>query len=185
MSKICGVAIAVMCMAITGCGDSTPIPAQSGASLPGTASTPTARAEAYAASSAAFLPISPAELANSVQISSCNVDQVNGQPANGVPLDHMGTGTLSGWAADGVTRTVPSNLRVLLLGARNFAVPAKTGELRRDVAAGTGVPAFVTSGFKVNADMDAVPVGEYRVAMLYDGGGKQLLCNTDVKLSVQ
>jgi hypothetical protein len=140
---------------------------------------------AYAATSAAFTPISPAELVHSVQVASCNVDQINGQPADGVPLDHMGTGVFSGWAADSTSQTVPSKVLVLLLGARDFAVSAGTGELRKDVAAGTGVPAFGASGFRVQADMDAVPVGEYRVAMTYAAGGKQLLCNTTVRVSVQ
>lgn len=185
MSKILGVVLtAFMYFGIAGCGDSTPLPTQASASS-ASASGPTSSAAAYTETSAAFVPIPPAELSHTVQIASCNVDQINGQPANGVPLDHMGAGTFSGWVADGSTKTVPSTLHVLLLGARDFALAAKTGKLRSDVASGTGIPAFANSGFQVNADMDGVPIGDYGVALSFERPGGTALCKPNVRVSVQ
>lgn len=115
----------------------------------------------------------------------CNLDKVSDQIADNAPVDHIGVARFSGWAADTETGMVPRKVQLILMGARDYAVEADTGGSRPDVAAGLDVPAFASSGFLVNAQMSAVPVGDYKVALVYQTSGDRLICMPNVTVSVQ
>lgn len=167
-------------LTLSGCGNAIPQAPASGIPY-----SPAAQADAPVIPNSTFVAIPDGMLSRAASTGSCGMDMVNNQPANGVPLDHAGQGVFEGWAAERETHSVPRTVWIVLTGTQDFAAPAATGVERGDVASGTGVPAFATSGFRVNVDMDAVPVGEYGVAILYSNPGKQRLCNTNVKVSVQ
>jgi hypothetical protein len=146
----------------------------------------TTMAKDYPPATTAFIGIDAKQLVRDAdRVGSCSVDTVNGQAARGAALDHLGTGSFQGWVGDRASGTVPSVVKVILIGATDYAVSAKTGLRRPDVASVTKVPAFVGSGFKVVADMSAVPIGDYRVALAYKIGDEKVICGTDASLSVQ
>lgn len=117
--------------------------------------------------------------------SSCGVDQVNNNFARGAALDHLGTALFNGWVADKATGRVPATLWLVLDGADDFYVTASTGEDRPDVATALHNSAFARSGFAVTAYLVGVPIGDYRVAIYYRIDGKEMMCPTNVTVSVQ
>lgn len=176
--------LAILMGALLGCGNSVPDRQASAAN----SEAKRTAAQRYAGSSTEFAEVSPQDLSQALRIGSCNVDLVNGQRAFlGVPLDHTGMAILDGWAADGSgTNAVPRVVRVVLTGATgDFAVSARTGITRADVVSGTGDPAYANSGFKVKADMDGVPVGDYGVGILMQDAGVSRYCTTKARVSVQ
>src|SRR6185437_16987145 len=102
---------------------------------------PAAEADAPVIPYSAFGAISNATLSRAALTGGCGLDEVNSQPADGVPLDHTGQGVFEGWAAEHETRSVPRTIWIVLVGAQDFAARTSTGVERDDVASGTGVPA--------------------------------------------
>lgn len=133
-----------------------------------------------------FEPITAGELAKAKQVGDCNVDSVNGQVAsNGAPLDHQGTGQFSGWLGDRASGKTPPDFQLVLTGASDYAVKGTTGASRPDVASATGMPGFATSGYQLNANMSAVPVGSYGVTLVYQIKGEPMACATKVHVTVE
>lgn len=117
--------------------------------------------------------------------SNCGVDQVNNNFARGAALDHLGTALFDGWVGDKTTGKIPATLWLALDGADDFYVTASTGKDRPDVAAALHNPAFARSGFEVTAYLIGVPVGDYRVTIYYRIEGREMVCPTNVTVSVQ
>lgn len=133
-----------------------------------------------------FEPVVASEFAKAKRVGDCNVDKVNGQVTNtAAPLDRRGTGQFIGWLGDRASGKVPPAFQLILTGARDYAVKGDTGASRPDVASGTGVKAFATSGYQLNAALPAVPVGSYGITLVYHMGGAQFACATNVHVSVQ
>lgn len=133
-----------------------------------------------------FEPVAASEFANAKQVGDCNVDQVNGQVTSTLAaLDHRGTGQFIGWLGDRASGKVPPSFQLILTGARDYAVKGETGKFRPDVASGSGVKAFATSGYQLNAVMSDVGIGSYGVTLVYAMGGVQVACVTNVHVAVQ
>lgn len=98
---------------------------------------------------------------------NCSLDAISWRPAPGaVVLDHHANVEFQGWAADNALG-VPEKITFLLIGSGGtFAVAGATGQQRTDVAAARKNPAFVKSGYAVDADLNDVPQGEYLAALL-------------------
>lgn len=158
---------------------------------PPDSSTLNASAVATAASSqtpvsGSFERISHDEFAHAEQVGDCNVDTVNGLVASsGAPLDHRGTGEFAGWVGDRASKQVPPTFKLVLTGAQDFAAQGTTGVARPDVASATGVPAFATAGYQMNASVAGVPVGKYGITVVYSVQGKQMACATKVQVTVE
>lgn len=183
--------VAVLPLALAGCGNSTPLPSSAPATAPASngpaASTHAAPAAVASAPAAgAFAEIDAAMLQRPARATAnCNLDAVDGKQAGSAPVPHAGSAVFSGWAGDTVTGTVPKDVQLVLVGARDYAVTTPTGQPRGDVAAAQQLAAFATSGYVVKANLAAVPPGDYGVTLLYSVAGQALRCATTVKLSVQ
>lgn len=174
-------------LALVGCGNSTPLPATPAASASASATpAPAVSQKAYIPSVGAFAPIAVTRLQQVTQTTdNCNLDAVDGKSASDASLPHAGSADFTGWAADGVSGTVPANVQLILTGTQDFVVDVATGLQRNDVAKAQNKPAFATSGYQVKAGLSAVPAGEYGVTLLYSAGGHDLKCATPAKLSVK
>ena len=145
-----------------------------------------ATANPYNPVTGAFESVAVDELAKAKQAGDCNVDSVNGQVAsNGAPLDHRGTGQFAGWLGDHASGKAPPDFQLVLTGASDYAVKGTTGASRPDVASATGMPGFATSGYQLNANMSAVPVGSYGVTLVYQIKGEPMACATKVHVTVE
>lgn len=82
---------------------------------------------------------------------------------------------LDGWALDDKAKTVPDTVVIELFDARSgnkyYAPASRNGRKRADVANFFKEPALEKAGYKVSADIKAVPPGEYEiiVVQLIDG----------------
>lgn len=82
---------------------------------------------------------------------------------------------LDGWALDDKTKVVPDTVVIELLdtktGAKYYAPATRNARKREDVAKFFKEAAFEKAGYRVNADINAVPPGEYEiiVVQLIDG----------------
>lgn len=171
------IAACVLALVLTGCGHSTPESASVGRPIP-----------TYTPTTGAFAGVPTAQLRqqNQAAVASCNLDEINGQPAASTPsLSRMSAATFTGWAADLESGSVPANIKLVLQGANDYLVTTTTGMSRQDVADANKAPAFVNAGYSVTAGLSAVPVGQYKVVVLFDSGSKHLRCVTDKKVSIQ
>lgn len=117
--------------------------------------------------------------------SSCGLDVVNYGTASGAAIDHLGSADFQGWVGDSATGKVPASLWLVLDGAQAFYAPARTGVGRPDVAASKHNRAFAQAGFNVTTYLPGLPVGDYRVAIYYRIDGREMVCPTQVTVSVQ
>lgn len=116
---------------------------------------------------------------------SCSVDLVNDTAAQSAAIDHLGSVSFKGWAGDRATGRVPSVVSLVLVGTTDFYVRAHTGGDRPDVAAVLHDPAFARSGFQVSAYLPGIPVGDYGITIYYRVEGKEMVCPTNITVSVQ
>lgn len=170
------VSVSVLALVLTGCGHSTPESANVGGPIP-----------TYTPTTGAFAGVPTAQLQqNQVAVASCNLDEINGQPAASTPsLSRTSAATFTGWAADLESGSVPANIKLVLQGANDYLVTTTTGMSRQDVADANKAPALVNAGYSVTAGLSAVPVGQYKVVVLFDSGSKHLRCVTDKKVSIR
>lgn len=49
--------------------------------------------------------------------------------------------------------------------------------VRKDVAKAMNMPTLEDGGFKVNVDLRELPVGEYRVLLVYTNGEQNFVCD--------
>lgn len=187
------VAAALSAMLLSGCGDSHPAsPSGSQATaVPSPIVGPTAghnaeTHESYSPTTGAFASASLQKTARTVE--DCNIDAIDGKPADGAMLSHTDRATFAGWAADSATQMVPANLRLTLKGvdgAPDFAIEAATGATRTDVAQARKIPAFATSGWSVKADLAAVAAGRYDMLLVYTVAGQSVMCDPHHVVTVE
>lgn len=169
-----------MTLVLAGCGDSYPLPESSSASP---ASPPLA---AYAATNGVFkevAPVNPAPAA--VAAEKCNLDAVNGAPAGSNPLTRGSQALFAGWAASGDAKAVPATVEIVLHGAHDYAVTARTGAPRPDVASANGAPALAQAGYAIHAGLGVVSAGSYQVVLRYSADGKAWRCATPRSLTIR
>lgn len=167
----------VSVLALTGCGNSTPLPASGEPGVP--------TASNYTPSTGAFAAISALPSQGVTTVDTCNLDAVNDKPAGSEPVQHGSVVTFSGWAADAVANTVPASVQLVLKGAQDYAVDAATGAPRPDVAKANNRPKWAAAGYSVKADLSAVAPGTYTPLLAFDVDGKPVQCPTSHQLTVQ
>lgn len=89
-----------------------------------------------------------------------------GTSANSYQVTRDAAYKLIGFATDKEAGRVPVKIKMVLIGARTFALDAVTGRDRPDVAKFFKIPALHDAGFQVDASFDQVPVGSYDVSIL-------------------
>lgn len=169
------ITLCALVLPLAGCGDSTPLPAADSAST----------ARSYTPSTGAFVAVPTSSSGNTLAVSTCNLDAVNDKPAGSAPLSHTTKANFSGWAAGAQTDNVPASVQLVLKGAQNYAVDAATGMPRPDVAKAGKHPGWAAAGYSVKADLSAVAPGIYSPVLEFNVGGKQMLCLTQHKLTIQ
>lgn len=165
-------AVCTCMLALAGCGDSTPLPADD------------ISATNYTPSTGTFAEV-PDSSGNALAIDTCNLDAVNDKPAGSDPLPHESTATFSGWAADAKSGGVPAGLRLVLKGAQDYAVNVATGFPRPDVAKANNHAGWASAGYVVKADLSSVAPGTYTPMLEFSMGGKPMRCVTQRKLIIQ
>jgi hypothetical protein len=139
-----------------------------------------------AASFSVFAEVPASMFTHAIQSgTSCSLDMVNQTPAQNAAIDHIGPASFVGWVADSSTGKVPEAISLVLDGDRDFYVRGFTGASRPDVPAAKHDAAFVKSGFRVDAYLADIPVGDYQVAIYYQVDGKTMVCPTNDIVSVQ
>ncbi len=171
------ISIALVALALAGCGNSTPLPADSAPDAPVSGN--------YTPSTGAFAAIPDKSSGNAVSVNSCNLDAVNDKPAGSEPLARDSTAVFAGWAAGAGTDSVPAGVQLVLKGVRDYAVDAATGFPRPDVAKANNHAGWTAAGYAVNADLSAVASGTYTPVLEFSVDGKPMQCATQHKLMVQ
>jgi len=92
---------------------------------------------------------------------------------------------LIGFASNRDAGAVPATFRLVLVGAKVYALAAATGAARPDVAAYFKTPAFAKAGYQADAAFDRVDAGEYRVFALQGAGAETLACPTYQRVTVK
>ena len=92
---------------------------------------------------------------------------------------------LSGFVTNKETGSVPANFRLVLVGAKSYAIAAHTGSERPDVAEYFKQPAFAKAGYQADVAFDDVEPGEYQVFVIEGEGNDRLACPTHQLLTVR
>lgn len=112
----------------------------------------------------------------------CNIETVDGEKPTAeaaVPKD-VSSVAFSGWIGDEATGKRADNARVLIQTPdRSRAWEQTVGDviIRKDVAKAMNIPTLEDGGFKVNVDLSELPVGEYRVLLVYANGNQSFVCD--------
>lgn len=142
------------------------------------AAQPAPAATAPAAATEAFSTTLPAALAGKKFAvgGKANVELLNKKKVEKIADVSSEDGLeLDGWALDDKTKTVPDTVVIELFDAKSgnkyYAPANRNGRKRADVANFFKEPAFEKAGYRISADIKAVPAGEYEiiVVQLIDG----------------
>lgn len=112
----------------------------------------------------------------------CNIETVDGDKPTAeaaVPKD-VGSVAFAGWIGDETTGRRADNARLLIQmldRSRAWEQPVGDVILRKDVAKAMNIPTLEDGGFKVNVDLSELPVGEYRVLLVYANGEQNFVCD--------
>ena len=166
------VSTCVLVLVLAGCGDSTPLPAD------------TASTSNYTPSTGTFAAVPASSSSKASTVDTCNLDVVNDKPAGSELLPHASMATFSGWAA-GNSDQVPAGVKLVLKGTQDYAVNAATGMPRPDVASANKRPGWATAGYSVKADLSAMAPGSYTPVLEFNVDGKPVQCATQHKLTIQ
>jgi len=170
-------AVGITAALLTGCEkkEATPAPAtqQEAAKTQPEAATPVPTA----GSAVAFSTSLPAPIAKKFGLGGkANVDRLNKKSANKYAEVKSADGfELDGWAIDEANKAVPETVAIELVpagnGAKYYAMATRNKRNRDDVVKFFKEPAYKNSAFALNADIKAVPAGEYQVIVvqLIDG----------------
>jgi hypothetical protein len=134
-----------------------------------------------------FRPNKPTSFASPAPLSPCSLDTVEGVNTGPITsVDRRTAKRLIGWAADGVTGTVPPVVVIELSGKQSYYLKAVRLTKRPDVVVVTKVPALINSGYDAQALFRAVEPGEYAVRVLQvSAAGDAFSCDTRKKLKVE
>ncbi len=117
----------------------------------------------------------------------CSFDAAGDDYVQGtLVLDRARAIRLRGWFA-GPEHGPAGAFRLVLAGDGEalWALPARTGEPRPDVAEYFHDASMATAGFDQLSDLSAVPSGAYRVILLADDGGGTVACDSGKRLVVR
>jgi hypothetical protein len=138
---------------------------------------------AASSSAGAFIPVTgtrPASIPSALKgTDNCAVDLINAAVATeSTAIADKTQVSLTGWAADSVTGTVPKEVFLEIDGPAKSYIQAATGISRPDVASHFNKPALGTAGWSAAANLGSLPSGTYvlRVIQL-SGSSVGALCD--------
>jgi len=116
----------------------------------------------------------------------CSIDTLNGMTAvNRMSADLTKPVTFVGWAIDKAGGEPPSAVAIVLESdTASYSAPAKIGLPRRDVAEALQDPRLGNSGYRLAADVSALPEGTYRLAIFITDSGGVKRCNLPRSLTL-
>lgn len=172
-------AVGLAAALLTGCEKkeaAAPAPAPE-AAQPAPAATAPAPAPAAAAATEAFSTSLPAAIAGKkfVMGGKAEAELMNKRKLDKIADVKSEEGfELEGWAIDEKGKSIPDTVVIELVsadGSKYYATASRIPRKRDDVAKFFKEPAYQKSGYKINADIKAVPPGEYEiiVVQLIDG----------------
>jgi hypothetical protein len=166
---------------LSACEPNNPAPAQ--ASKPAADATPSAAATPEQPVTPALKELdAQARKAKLTQARLCNIETVDGAKPTAeatFPADVTSV-AFTGWIGDETTGKRPENARLLLQTLnRSRAWEQSVGDaiMRKDVAKAVNIPTLEDGGFKVTVDLSGLPIGEYRVMLLYGNGDQSFICD--------
>ena len=121
-------------------------------------------------------------------VASCNIEQVNGQPASAAAVS-LSRGTrldVSGWAVDEASHDAPAHAFLVLQGTSGgppWSVPIIERLSRDDVSGGK--KGGVLSGFHAVLDVSALESGEYHMYTFFWQGGSAQSCDNGRRVVIQ
>lgn len=143
-----------------------------------------AEAVHFVVDEAAVGPYAAEDLANAEWThKACSLDDVNGLKE--AILATKGKSSIwSGYLIDPFDAPAGDFL-IVLKGATNIAIPAKTGAPRPDVAEYFGRPALGSAGFRSSTKMERVPSGTYSVIFVLKRDGRDYFCESGKEITVE
>ena len=102
-----------------------------------------------------------------------------------VPAAVNGSTHLAGFFIDPKDQPAGSFEIVLKGDSKNFAIAAKTGWDRSDVAEFFKLPQLANSGYDVDVDLSGLPAGKYKIDYMVDRGGTRYFCESGKDLVVK
>lgn len=186
MSKVRVWCAGVAALALAACGQTSQSPSVSAPGSAPAASAPVSSADATVApeSSASAQPIASAVVAGAkLSGQACSLDTIEGSYDARVTLNRTKPHAFRGWLENDQQKAA-GEFQIVLAGNEDFAIDAHTGIARPDVAASLHNPALADAGFNVAGNLDAVPVGEYRVQLLMQMNGNGRMCETKKSLTL-
>jgi hypothetical protein len=112
---------------------------------------------------------------------SCFIDSINGAALGPADQARKSDGLHTfGWAYDTRTRSVErTTLQVQLVSENNHSYHATAQRnLRPDVASALVAPALINSGFRLDAGLQRVPAGWYRMYLIQMENGQPVECSS-------
>lgn len=144
-------------------------------------------------------PIGPVELSLAERqvaltpAKTCNIERIDGKKFSSAPIDvrkSSAVTTLTGWVADVDQHSVPTSADLrFFLGSDKphvWKVTIQPNVKRNDVVKSLGGDnAFTNSGFSVIVDVRELPLGDYRVFMVFGDRGALKVCDNGRVISVK
>lgn len=174
-------------LVLAGCGErpaSTPLPTAPAAQ--GEAPAATGPQFAVSEDGAAIMALAPratCSLENVVDLGT-QAPSPGGEP-NTYRASRSANYRLIGFATDSEAGTVPTGLQLFLHGPQSYALDAKGGLERPDVAAFFKKPSLANAGYQADAGFANVQPGRYDVFVVNTFGGDRVLCPTHQAIIVE
>lgn len=141
--------------------------------------------EAHIEPSAAAVAVAPDLLRGATVSALCSFDSAGEKYVQGtLAMDRARPVRLRGWFADAGHAAIGTFRLVLAGNAATWALPARTGAPRPDVADYFHDPRMGTAGFDQLSDLSTVPPGDYRIVLLSDGSGRPVACDSGKRLAL-
>lgn len=176
MNKKLALVSSLATFALAACGQSGQQPASS-ATQPSSPAEVTTPVSAGSVQSVLASDISAATLSGQ----ACSLNTIDGNYMTQVDVEKGGIHVFRGWLESNEQKSA-GEFRIVLVGAQDFGLPAKTGVPRPDVASALKNPALGDAGFNISVNLDSLPSGKYAVRFLMQGDNKSYWC--DAKRSI-
>lgn len=192
----CGLALSTVLL--VGCGGkgSGSVAPDSTANRAATEVAPQAPARASVPAGAQFAVATetPESLLAMTESAACSLENVMSIPDNGVNPGDVPNSyktrkgkayKMIGFAINKDSGTVPTTIRLVLVGAQVYGMNTVTGSERPDVGTYFNNSTFSNAGYKADAAFDEVVPGDYRVMVLKTDGATPVACSTHQTISIQ
>ncbi len=179
MNKIIGGILALLgAVAMTSCGQSAQ---QQDVTSSGEAQS---KSMPVVASSGSPHVIDPSVIASAKPTGQpCSLDSIDDSYAKQVVVAAGKPHVFRGWLLN-ASRQPAGKFSLILEGTQAFAIAAHTGASRPDVGTYLGEPKLSGAGFEFESSLAKIPVGNYKLMLLINDGGRVYSCEIGKELQV-